>query len=220
MAVYIFQAVNPFAKLIDSDPMDDRFDKNFRLKPKFRSPPPMKDGKIDFANMPRIRPDRVKFKDSAGRLPPDVWSHPGLTVSERVREILERYQPDGLDFHPVVYHSAKSNRDDQRYWFYCDKVIDALDGEASNMVLQLKSWRPARDFGPGRSTPIEPLPDYADPGKPPMTTLKRSMAEQEPIFRVAGLNSGFICYNEDVAKELEDAEVTGIEPYGQEVRWL
>jgi hypothetical protein len=117
-----------------TEPLDERFTKNYDLKEKFRTPPPMKDGKIDYGAIKRVLPDKMKWKDRAGRPAPDFDQTPSVNISARARAIIESIEPGVHRFEEVTYFYSKGATE-TRFWLHVGTTLDAVNGERSNMVL-------------------------------------------------------------------------------------
>lgn len=188
--------------------LDDRFDKHFSLKPKFRPEPPMKDGKMDYGAMRRELPNRMKWKDTAGRQIPDFDQTPTLNVSERAKAVIESVEPGVHEFEPVEYEYSRGGRTETRFWLRIGNKIDTLDREHTNMVLHLGNWRPAADL-------VRlgiPIPQNVDPNAPPKMVFNLAQVGNAHIWHDKHLSSGSRWISDRMAQAFLDAGLTGIEP--------
>jgi len=138
--LYIKPVYGKYTKVVS---LDERFDKNFRLKKEYNQPTKNEDGEAT-VDRDRILPNHIQWKDSAGRMAPDFDKTPAINVSEKAKAIIDGVEPGVHRFSPVEYLYSKGATEN-RFWLHVENKIDSVDGERSNMFLYLGGWYPARD---------------------------------------------------------------------------
>ncbi len=107
-------------------------------------------------------PTRIEWRDHAKL--PDVERVSGaLVICDRLKEIVEQFEPGMHQFLPIEYVDKNGNLIGQRWFFVPCVRLDSLDRQHTTMVLTKKhSWRAADELvSAGRSDEIPPGFDVA-----------------------------------------------------------
>jgi hypothetical protein len=203
--VYGLYVYPVYGKYPATEPLDERFTKHYDLKDEFRVPPPMKDGKIDYGAIKRVLPNRIKWKDSAGRPAPDFDQTPFLNVSGKAKDIIESMEPGVHTFEPMEFLYSKGTAE-TRFWLHVGNKLDGVNGERSNMVLHAGSWRPA-DYAAQRGLP---LPDYANPDAPSKLVFNGDVVAPYHIWIDQRLGSAPVFISGPLGDRFKAEGITGL----------
>jgi hypothetical protein len=188
--------------------LDERFDKNFLLKKQFQVPPPMKDGKTDFAAMKREMPTKMKWKDSAGRQMPDFDAAAGVNISQRAKQVIESLEPGVHEFSPVEYTYSRGGRTETRYWFKVGNSIDSIDRERTNMVLMDgHQWTSPKNL----QRRGEPIPPHIDLEKESRLVFNLAQIGDNHMWRDPYVSISGVFFSKRMAQAFQEAGLTGLE---------
>ncbi|SEB04699.1 imm11 family protein [Rubrimonas cliftonensis] len=121
-------------------------------------------------------------------------------VRDRVRELIEPFAIEGLQFHPMIFDAANGGRHDD-YWY-------------ANLHLE-RPWldRNASELMPGRSSDPSARRVFVLRYRLDETALAATPRESRLIFRLEGVrNANFFVHTELVAR-LRSARVTGFRAF-------
>lgn len=186
---------------------DDRFDKHMVLKDEFNHLLPTKaDGSPDFASkaMP-ILPNRMMWKDSAGRAAPDFDVSPWLNISAKAKNIIESLEPSVHEFESVAYTYSRGATE-TRFWVNVCNRVDGVDARRSNMVLFKHQWRPPRDLLRNN----EPLPVGIDPEGPSKLVFRSDAVDPYHLWVDRYLGSAAVFISDALAERFRAEGVTGL----------
>lgn len=207
---------------IGIDILDERFDNRGTLKPAFRSETPRRaDGSVDFAAMTPTYPRAIKWKDKAGRRMPDFTSARGANLSVAARTIIERFEPGIHEFIPVECTHSRGGTVEPRYWFRSAQTVDALDPEASNMVMMLGSYRGTNYIKRLQQTDpdkleaygLVSLPPWLDLNAPSKFVFKSDRVADVHLFAVEGLDRSSTFLSSELYQAFIDEGLIGFHHY-------
>jgi hypothetical protein len=159
-----------------------------------------------FPKDPTNLPKRVKWMDPNGNPVPDFDQTPMLNVSERVKQLVETFEPSVHQFVPVEYIDKNERFLENRYWFVVCNRIDSLDRERTTML-----------FVPGQGW-MSPLvakklgmdiPDNINPDLPANLVFNLGQIGDTHLWHDKFLGTGAFL-SDEMAKALLSAGVTGL----------
>lgn len=153
-------------------------------------------------------PMKVRWLDRQRRPIPDFDRGEILNVSERAKEIIERFEPGVHQFVPVDYVDARDAFLERRYcWVICNR-IDSIDREHTTFVLDGRVWALASDLV--RWGEADKIPAHIDPNTPGRFVFSLSKMGGAHAWRDKHMNSGTVWLSRALGDAFKDAGLTGI----------
>lgn len=86
-------------------------------------------------------PTKMLWGDSRKAVPDFIVYGSTPIVSERVKAIIEEYEPGAHQFLPLdMYHRKATQPFARHYWFVICKLIDTIDEKATTYQLEMSPW--------------------------------------------------------------------------------
>lgn len=156
---------------------------------------------VEVANVPT----RMKWLDRNKHSIPDFDNNLLLNVSERVKDIVERFEPGVHQFLPVTYLDKDDIEAERRYFLFVCKRVDGVDREATTLALHNGLWQPVSNLVRRGN----PLPPGADPAAKPKLIFSRDAIGQHHLWRDKHLLAGpFV--SDELAASFRNAGLTGL----------
>lgn len=179
---------------------------------KVTSREPVNDGGVGWYGTPAdptYLPKHVRWEDRKGNPVPDFDAAQLISVSERAKAIIERFEPGTHQFFPVEFVDKQGKFLENRYWFFICNRLDSVDRDHTTMVLYKGvQWNNVKDL----LRRGEPIPPHIDPSQPSkkVFSLKAIGATHMWVDKHTGFAEGYI--SDAIAEAFAEAGLTGIRP--------
>lgn len=152
-------------------------------------------------------PTRVVWKDRKKQPLADFDGGPFLSVSDRAKALIERFEPGVHQFLPVEFFDIDGELQEKRWFFICCNRLDTIDREHVRGYMLLRGWRWRSTQDWLRDRPDEIPADY-DISQPCELVFNKGQIGSAHIWIDKHLTTGIFVSDEfDVA--YDEAGMTG-----------